>query len=177
MLQANFSPICSNALCITDGQLHLLTLRKSIKAGATYCEYITLNCWWKLHMPKILLFFFPGFLAEGMKEWLRFSAGPGVKCCRSYVTQEFYLRPKRAYCNPGILSNLRPAETTLAGIHGEFLRGTFMEYGIQRYQVILEPRTVENKVSTYLITFFSSPNTFEKPLQMPRGSSCTHMET
>jgi len=96
-------------------------------------------------MPKILPFF-PGFLAEGIKEGLRFSAGPGVKCCRSYVTQEFYLRPKRAYCNPGILSNLRPSETKLAGIHGEFLRGRFMEYEIQRCQAILESRTVENNV-------------------------------
>jgi len=54
-------------------------------------------------MPKNSLFF-PGFLAKGTNEWLRFSVGPGVKCCRRYVTQEFYLRPGKAYFNPGILS-------------------------------------------------------------------------
>jgi len=85
-------------------------------------------------------------LAEGTKEWLRFSAGLDVKCCRRYVTQEFYLRPTKAYCNPEILCSLRPAEGTLAGIHGEALGGKFMKYGIQLCHVVLQPRTVEKNV-------------------------------
>jgi len=50
---------------------------------------------------------------------------------RGNVSQKFYLRPK---------------EVTLDGIYGKAWKIKFMEYRIQHWQVIFEPRTVGDKV-------------------------------